>query len=470
MARNHLLFVGGDWRPGARGHRLDLIDPATERGIGQVACAAPDDIDDALAAAAGALDAWRARAPDDRGRILLDAADLLDARLDAAAADLSEEQGKTVAEARGEYARAVETLQWYGANAADLCAPVALDRSRTLVPSAVGVVAAFTPWNYPAVLNARKLAAPLVAGCTVILKAAEEAPSAGCHLVEVLHEAGAPAGVVNLLFGDPPEISRRLVASAAVKALTFTGSTRVGKQLAALAAANLQRCVLELGGHSPVIVCADTDLPAAARAICDYKFECAGQSCNAPSRVIVEATVYERFLEHLVAMAGAIRVGDGRDPATDMGPMANARRIEAMRALIGDAVDRGANVLIGGAEPAGPGFFWPPTILTDVPADARILREEPFGPVLAVSRFEDFDDAIRQANTTDYGLASYVFTASRDRRAQATAGLAVGSVSFNRLKGIAADAPNCGIDDSGYGYEGGMEGLREFQYLKLVNH
>jgi succinate-semialdehyde dehydrogenase / glutarate-semialdehyde dehydrogenase len=470
MSRNHLLFVDGHWRAGGDGRTLPLIDPATESSIGRVAHACAADVAEALASGSAALEGWARKTPCERGGILLEAADILAGRIEMAARDLSEEQGKTIAEARGEYDRAVETLQWNGRNAEAACAPIRIDDGRSLVPRPVGLVAAFTPWNYPAVLNARKLAAPLAAGCTVVLKAAEEAPSAACHIVASLQEAGAPSGVVGLLFGNPPDISGQLLASRSVKALTFTGSTAVGKQLAALAAGNLQRCVLELGGHCPVIVFADADLATAAKAICDYKFECAGQSCNAPSRLIVEARVYDAFLERLVERAKSIRIGVGSDPQTAMGPMANSRRMDAMRELTADAVDRGAHVALGGERLDRPGYFWPPTILTDVPDNARVLLEEPFGPVLTVSRFQDGDDAIRQANATPYGLASYLFTGTDSVAAAVTARLAAGAVGVNRLKGVSADAPNCGIDDSGYGYEGGLQGLREFQYLQVVSH
>ena len=469
MPYDYRLFINGTWRSGDHGTGIPLIDPATAKPIGQVARASRQDIEDALTAAAASAATWRATSARERGDMLISAARLLETRIEAAARALSAEQGKTIAEATGEYARVIETLMWNGAQAEVLCAPVTVDGHRVIMPEPIGVVAAFTPWNYPAVLNARKLAAPLAAGCPVILKGPEETPSSAVFLVEALVEAGLPKGVVNLLFGDPPLISETLLGSPIVRVMTFTGSTPVGKQLAAMAAANLQRCVLELGGHSPVVVFADADIAAAVAMITEYKFECAGQSCNAPSRLLVEAAAYDDVVARIVAAAQAITIGVGSDAATGMGPMANIRRIEAMERITADAIERGATLLTGGTRIDREGFFWPPTILADVPPEALVLHEEPFGPILTVERFSSIGEAITRANATDYGLASYFFTGSPTTEARMVAALSAGSVSINCMKGVSADAPNAGINQSGYGYEGGVEGFRAFQNLKLVN-
>ena len=469
MNKVHKLFIDGVWRAGGDGMDRAVINPATERELGRVAIASTVDLDDALAAAHGSLLTWSKISARQRGEVLIAAARILEGKSATAARALSDEQGKTLREARGEYARAVETLRWNGEQAEALSAPIKIDSDRALLPEPLGIVAAFTPGNYPAVLNARKLAAPLAAGCPVILKAAEETPSAGIALVEALVEAGLPHGAVNLVFGDPAQISMHLLSSPLVKVLTFTGSTAVGKRLAAMAANNLQRCVLELGSHSPVIVLADADIDEAARAISDYKFECAGQSCNAPSRILVEHTIYSTFMERLVELAAGIKIGSGDDPKAQMGPMANIRRIEAMAKLTQDAVERGARIETGGARLDREGFFWPPTILSNVAPESAVLHEEPFGPILTVTSFATVEAAIEQANSTRYGLASYCFTVADDSKRALIGGLAAGSVSVNRLKGVSADAPNAGIGDSGYGYEGGTEGFRAFQNLKLVN-
>ncbi|UPK28185.1 aldehyde dehydrogenase family protein [Bradyrhizobium sp. 195] len=463
------LFVNGAWRAGGSGTDLPLINPATEQECGRVAVASASDLDDALTSAQRSLLPWSNTSAASRGKLLVRAARILKEKIEAAAAALSREQGKTLAEARGEYSRAIEMLEWNATHAAKFSAPLPIDEKRVLVPEAIGVVAAFTPWNYPAVLNARKLAAAIAAGCPVILKAAEETPSAGAYMVEALHEAGIPPGVVSLVFGDPPMISEYLLRSPIVRALSFTGSTPVGKQLAKIAASNLQRCVLELGGHSPVVVFEDTDIAKAASAISDYKFECAGQSCNAPSRILVARPVYEAFLARLVRAAQRIRIGRPDDSETDMGPMANTRRIAAMERLTKDAVNRGARVETGGKRIDRPGFYWMPTILSNVHPESEVLREEPFGPILTVAPFTTIDQAIAEANATEYGLASYFFTESSEIQKRMILSLSAGAISINHLKGVSSDAPNAGIKQSGYGYEGGLEGLRAFQSLKLVN-
>lgn len=468
-ATSYQLFINGRWRAGSDGITLPVTNPATEKVFGSVAAASASDLDEALASAERSRQAWSSRPAKERGAILVAAARLLATKAGDAAKDLSTEQGKTIAEATGEYARAVETLEWNGMHAEELSAPIPMGPNRMIVPEPLGVVAAFTPWNYPAVLIARKLAPALAAGCPVILKGAEETPSAAVHFVEALRQAGIPDGVVNLVFGVPVQISRHLLSSPIVKVLTFTGSTEVGKQLAKLAANNLQRCILELGGHSPVVVCEDADLANAVPAISGYKFECAGQSCNAPSRILVARPLYEEFLSRMTEAARKIRMGAPDDPATEMGPMANARRIEAMQRLVKDAVDRGACIETGGTRLDQPGFYWPPTILTGVPKEAKVLHDEPFGPILTVAPFDTIEEAIEEANATEYGLAAYFFTGANDAKRALIGGLSVGALSVNYLKGVSADAPYGGVKQSGYGYEGGEQGFRSFQSLKLVN-
>ncbi|CAH2406765.1 NAD-dependent succinate-semialdehyde dehydrogenase [Mesorhizobium ventifaucium] len=468
-ARSYELFINGKWRAGSSRATSPVINPATEKVFASVAAATVSDLDEALASAERSRRAWSSRPAKERGDLLVAAAGILAAKVRDAAKDLSEEQGKTFPEATGEYARAVETLEWNGTHAVGLSAPIPLGLNRMIFPEPLGVVAAFTPWNYPAVLIARKLAPALAAGCPVILKGAEETPSAAVHIVEAFRQAGIPDGVVNLVFGVPVQISRHLLSSSIVKVLTFTGSTEVGKQLAALAANNLQRCILELGGHSPVIVCEDADLARAVPAISEYKFECAGQSCNAPSRILVARPLYKEFLSRMTEAARKIKIGLPDDPGTEMGPMANARRIEAMQRLTKDAVERGARIEVGGARLDRPGFYWPPTLLTGVPKDAKVLHDEPFGPILTVAPFDTIEEAIEEANATEYGLAAYFFTGTAEVKRALISGLSAGALSVNYLKGVSADAPYGGVKQSGYGYEGGEQGVRSFQNLKLVN-
>ena len=466
---DYRLFVNGKWRAGGDGVELALINPSNAKEFGKVAAASITDLDEALRSASTSRIAWSNTAAPERGALLIKAAQILRENIEPAAIALSMEQGKTLAEARGEYARAVETLEWNGEHAEELCARIYMGEKRMIVPEAIGVVAAFTPWNYPAVLNARKLAAPLAAGCPVILKGAEETPSAAVFIVEALEKAGIPRGVVNLVFGNPPMISEHLLGSPIVRALTFTGSTVVGKQLAKIAANNLQRCVLELGGHSPVVVFEDSDISKTVSAITTYKFECAGQSCNAPSRILVARSIYKIFLEKLIDSSNQIKIGEPDDPATEMGPMANARRVEAMERLTKDATLRGAKIEAGGKRLDRPGFYWPPTILSNVHPDSAVLREEPFGPILTITPFDTAQEAIDEANATEYGLASYFFSDSPETQKLMINNLSAGAVSMNYLKGVSADAPNGGINQSGYGLEGGVEGFRTFQNLKLVN-
>jgi succinate-semialdehyde dehydrogenase/glutarate-semialdehyde dehydrogenase len=467
--RSHQLFINGSWRNASDEAVVPVISPVTEKPIAAVASATGQDLDDALVAADRSGKAWAMFPPNQRGEILIKASRLLAEKIDVAAKDLSDEQGKTIAEATGEFKRTVETFEWNGTHAERLCAVSKIDQSRTIKPEPAGTVAAFTPWNYPAVLIARKLAPALAAGCTVILKGAEETPSAAVRIVEALQAAGIPDGVVNLVFGVPAKISTHLLASPIVKILTFTGSTAVGKQLAKASADNLQRCILELGGHSPVVVCEDADLATAVPAILEYKFECAGQSCNAPSRILVARAVYADFVARITDAARAIKIGAPDDPATEMGPMANARRIEAMQRLVKDAVERGARLELGGARLEQEGYYWPPTILTEVPRDAKVLHEEPFGPILTVAPFDDIQEAIDEANATEYGLAAYFFTEKPETKEALANGLSAGAISVNFLKGVSADSPYGGIKQSGYGYEGGEQGFRSFQNLKLIN-
>jgi succinate-semialdehyde dehydrogenase/glutarate-semialdehyde dehydrogenase len=302
----------------------------------------------------------------------------------------------------------------------------------------------------------------------VIIKGADEVPSATRIVVRALQEAGLPDGVVNLLHGDAPAISEQLLDSATVRAFSFTGSTAVGKRLAQRAAGTLKRCVLELGGHSPVLVFADADLDASVAAIAAYKFECAGQSCNAPSRVYIERSVYDGFADRMATTAREWQVGDPLRPDTAMGPMANSRRLAAMTRLTDDAVSKGAHLMSGGARLASRGYFWPPTVIKDVPATAVVMSEEPFGPLLALRPFDSFEEAIASADANPYGLASYVFTASQEVARKAAAALAAGSVGVNELRGVAPDVPSSGIKDSGYGFEGGRAGIEAFLNLKVV--
>jgi succinate-semialdehyde dehydrogenase / glutarate-semialdehyde dehydrogenase len=458
------LFIDGEWRAGSDGRAEPIINPETEEPIDCVAHASPRDVDEAIDAATRASAAWLAIGGEARGAILTRAARLIADDHETGAIALTREQGKPLAESRAEYARVIDTLAWHGKAARDALEPrlsvnASAGTNTTIMPEPIGLVAAFTPWNYPAVIAARKIGAALAAGCTLVLKGAEETPSAAVRIVEALAAAGLPPGVVNLVFGHPPTISAQLLDAPAVRAFSFTGSTAVGKQLAARAASRLTRCVLELGGHAPVLVFADADLDAAVDAIAAYKFECAGQSCNAPSRIYVEASRYTAFVERFAHRARGLHLG----------PLANPRRLIALKRLVDDAITRGARIVAGASDRLPRrGYFWPPTILTDVPDDAMMMTEEPFGPLVAISPFATFDEAIARANANPYGLAAYVFSRSSDIARAAARALAAGSVGVNELRGVPPEVGIAGIKDSGYGYEGGQSGIDAFLNLKAV--
>ena len=472
MNHDFSLFINGDWCHSDKHHFCELINPATEQVIGRVAYASKTDLDRALAAAERSFPTWRDTPASSRVKILRQAATLLHERIDAAAPLLTCEQGKPLSESRQELARAAETLAWNAKEAEQIleyrsCS--AQDCYKFVAPEPIGVVAAFTPWNYPAVVSARKVAPAIAAGCSIILKAAEEAPSSAVAIAMALADAGLPPGVLNLVFGDPPLISQHLLASPIIKKFSFTGSTAVGKQLAKLAATTLKRCTLELGGHAPVIIFEDADVDTAAKAIAAYKFKGSGQSCNAPSRIYVHEALYQPFLKQFIEIVQNIRIGNGMKEDTDMGPMANLRRIAAMERLVADAVAKGGRVVTGGKRLPQVGYFWPPTVLTEVVNDAAIMHEEPFGPIILIAPFTNFDEAIYKANRNPYGLAAYIFSNSPVIVEAAARALEVGSVGINQLSGVSPDTAVGGIKDSGYGYEGGHEGLKAFLNLKLIN-
>ncbi len=463
------LFIDGRWCNGSGSRFADVTGPATGTTVGRVALASSADVERAIRAAQSSFSAWRGTGANDRAVVLRRAASILAERAEGTARALTIEQGKTLRESRAEVERAVATLAWHANEASRICAPRSTADGSTVVrPEPLGVVGAFTPWNYPAVIVARKLGAALTAGCTVVLKAAEETPAVATMIVAALDEAGLPAGVVNLVFGDPAAISTQLLDSPDVRAFSFTGSTAVGKQLASRAGHTLKRCVLELGGHAPVIVFEDADVDAAVNAIAAYKFECAGQSCNAPSRMYVHESQYARFVDALVDAARALVTGDGLDDATDMGPLANERRLLAMERLVADARTHGARVRTGGVRLERSGWFFPPTVLTDVGERAALLTEEPFGPLAPVWPFASFDEAVTRANATPYGLAAYVFTRNADTAEAAARALDVGSVGINELRGVPPDVGISGVKDSGHGYEGGQPGVEAFLNLKAV--
>jgi succinate-semialdehyde dehydrogenase / glutarate-semialdehyde dehydrogenase len=467
-----LLLIDGRWTEAEAGETLPVHNPATEEVIGSVAHARRADLDRALAAAERGFEEWRRVPALERARILHGTARELRERAEHIAHLLTLEQGKRLAEARYEVERAAESSEWMAGEAQRIYGRIiparAANITQWVVRDPVGLVAAFTPWNVPVNQIVRKVLGALAAGCSIIVKGPEETPASCAEVVRAFVDAGVPPGVVNLVFGTPAEISAYLVPHPGVRKISFTGSTAVGKQLAALAGRHMKRTTMELGGHAPVLVFEDCQVEAAARASCGNKFRNAGQSCINPTRFLIERSVYERFIDAFVAAAEAIVVGPGLDPTTNMGPLANARRIAAMQALVADALEKGAVLKLGGQRIATRGYFFEPTVLVDVPLEARVMNEEPFGPLALLRPFDDLEEAIQESNRLPYGLAAYAFTGSHAIASQVAARVHSGMVSINHFGLGVPETPFGGVRDSGHGSEGGAEAIEAYLQTRFV--
>ena len=465
-------FIEGEWRT-TNEIGQDVLNPANESVLAFLPHATEKDLEDALESAQRGFKIWRDTPVQKRASILHKTADLIEERSEQIARIITMEQGKPLREAQGEMLRTVETFRWNAElefenlERRSVLRPTGLRQNVRVEP--VGVSLGLTPWNFPAFLAARKLAPALAAGCSMILKASEETPGAAVSLVRALSDAGLPEGVVNLVFGVPAEISEKLFASEIVRKISFTGSVPVGKQLAALASSGLKRCTFELGGHSPAIVCEDTDLDAALSTLTAFKFRNSGQVCIAPSRFLVHRSHYDSFVNGFVEAAKSQRLGDGLEEETTMGPMANIRRIDSMENFVQDAVKSGAQLLTGGKRWGDVGYFWEPTILVDVPEESVIMREETFGPVAPIIPFDSLEEAIEKANSLSYGLAAYVFTKSDKTTEILVESLESGGIAVNSAAPVPSDLPYGGFKDSGYGYEGGIEGVEAYLHKKLVS-
>lgn len=465
------LLIGGRWRD-ADAHR-PVLDPGTGETLGSVPLADASCLADAVEAASAGLQVWRNTPPADRAAVLLRAATLLRERAETIAPDLVREQGKTLAGARGEIARGISLLEWDAHEGRRLdgrvipCGP-GLNVAARREP--IGVVAAFAPWNAPFSSPMRKVCGALAAGCALVLKPAEETPAGAWHIAQALQDAGLPPGVLNLVFGRPDEVSAALIAHPAVRLITFTGSVAVGRQLAELAGRHLKPAIMELGGHAPVIVMADADVEAAARQGVQSKAINSGQICVSPTRFYVERAVHDRFAEAFIAAAATIRTGHGLDPASQMGPLTHGRRVDAIDALVQDARHRGAQLGCGGIRPAGPGCFYPLTVLAGVPAEARVWREEPFGPLAVIEAVDGLDEALARANALPLGLAAYAWTRSAAQAEAFAQRVEAGALAINHYTASTAETPFGGMKDSGFGREGGIEGVQAFTVLKSVSH
>jgi len=465
------LYIGGAWRQTAE--EQPVLNPADESVIGAVPLASHADLDDALAAAAEGFKVWSRTAPRTRAEIMLKAAALMRARAEEIAFSITLEHGKPLAQARLEVVRGCEFFEWdagEGQRAYGRVVPSEPGIRYVVMHQPVGIVAAFSPWNFPMSQPCRKIAGTLAAGCSIIIKAAEETPAGALHIARALHDAGLPPGVLNLVFGVPAKISDYLIPKPQTRLVAFTGSTAVGKHLSELAARHMTPVLMELGGHAPVIVCDDVDPVAAGHASAIRKLRNAGQVCTSPTRFFVQESIYERFAKAFVEKAQTVTVGNGLDEKTQMGPVANHRRIEAMEALVADARARGARVLTGGERIGNRGYFFPPTVLAELPDDARAMREEPFGPMALINPVRSVEEAIEKANSLPFGLAAYGFTHSAARADLLTESLEAGNVSINTLEASVAEVPFGGVKDSGYGREGGAEGLHHYMTVKTLSH
>ncbi|NYT79281.1 NAD-dependent succinate-semialdehyde dehydrogenase [Alcaligenaceae bacterium] len=469
------MLIDGQWLDCTGRDSEPVINPATGETIAQLPHATQADLDRAVKSASAALPLWRARALAERVGILKRAGQLIQERSGEIARWLTMDTGKPLKEATGEVMAAGTTLEWYAEESRRLYGRTIPGKNPEHILSVllqpVGVCAAFSPWNFPATLSARKIAGAIAAGCSLVIKPAEETPSAAIAVARALMDAGLPAGVLNVVFGAPAEISDYLLSRDEIRKFSFTGSTAVGKILAEKAARGLKKATLELGGHAPTIICEDADLESVVEALVQAKCRTAGQVCIAPTRVMVAEPLYEKFIAAIVPRMERVRVGDGLNPESEMGPLIGPRRANIMKELVEDAQSKGARVLCGGKAPDAQkrGYFWMPTVLADVPHEARVMNEEPFGPIMLVQKYKTLDDAISEANRLPYGLAAYVFTQNSITRRRVVNEIESGAIGINSFYVSMNEAPFGGIKESGYGVEMGSEGLREYLNIKLVS-
>lgn len=466
-------YIDGEFIQGDGRREQDVLNPATNLPIGKLPHATKADLDRALSSAQRAFESWRNSSPMLRSQILRKVGELARERAQEIGRNITLDQGKPLAEAIGEVTVCSEHADWHAEECRRIYGRVIPARSsqvqQTVLREPIGVCVAFSPWNFPFNQAIRKVAAAIGAGCSVIVKGSSDTPSAVVAIANLFHDAGLPPGVLNVVWGDSAMISDHLIRSPIVRKISFTGSTPVGQQLAALAGSLMKRCTMELGGHAPVIVCDDADIDSAVDQLVGYKFRNAGQVCVSPTRFFVQEGAYDHFVGRFVAKAQAITVGDGLEAGTRMGPLAQRRRIAAMEGFVDDARQRGANILTGGHALPGEGNFYPPTVITDLPEDARFLNEEPFGPMAGIVRFRDLDDALQRANRLPFGLASYAFTRSAKSAHAISRGLEAGMVSINHIGLALAETPFGGIKESGYGSEGGSETFDGYLTTKFIS-
>jgi len=467
------LYIDGHWREGAEARKLPVLNPATGEVMGDLACAETADLEEVAEAANRGFEVWRKISAFDRYKMMRKAAQLLRDRVETVAQLMTLEQGKPLAEARMEVMAGADTIDWFaeeGRRAYGRVIPARqIDVYQLVIKEPVGPVAAFTPWNFPINQIVRKLSAALAAGCSIIVKAPEETPASPAELIRAFIDAGVPAGVVNLVYGDPAHISTYLIAHPAIRKISFTGSTPVGKQLAAMAGQHMKRMTMELGGHAPVIVFNDADIALAAKTMAASKFRNAGQVCVSPTRFLVQEGAFNEFVDQFVIHAEKLKVGNGLEAGINMGPLANPRRMSAMQNLVADAAQKNGKLKTGGKALGTAGNFWAPTVLTELPLSARAMTEEPFGPMALINPFKTFDDAVQEANRLPFGLAAYAWTRSARTAQQIAASVETGMITINHLGLGMPETPFGGVKDSGYGSEGGTEALEAYLNPKFVS-
>jgi succinate-semialdehyde dehydrogenase/glutarate-semialdehyde dehydrogenase len=468
------LLIGGEFRASSRGPRAEVVNPCTEEVLWSAPSAGADEVNEALAQARAALKSWSAVHGWERAKVLRGIARAMERRKAEIARALSLEIGRPITQSEGEVLIAIEQFDWFAGEAERLFGETIPSRQGgrlQAVPEPVGIVAAFTAWNFPVNLLARKIAPALAAGCPIICRPSEQTPLTSTLIAMACVEGGAPAGVVQMLHGPADVVTPLLMEAEEVRKISLTGSTRVGKMLLAQAANTVKRASMELGGHAPVIVCDDTDVDAAAAQCAMFKFRNAGQVCIAPNRFYVHDAVVQQFTEGMVAAARALVLGDSQDPTSTMGPLTLASQRDRVEALCDETVSEGARCLTGGRRPASrnKGFFFEPTVLGDVPDGARIMREEPFGPLAPIATFRDLDDAIERSNSTPYGLSAYAFTSSQNKAEALSRGLQSGMVGINTFMIAHAEAPFGGINHSGMGREGGRQAILDYTNVKLTH-
>jgi len=472
MYQDSQLLIDGSWGPASAGRTHPVVNPATGQTIGTFAWADKSDLDRALASVDKGFKVWKKVSAHERSKIMRKAANLLRDRVEHVATLMTMEQGKTLSEAKAEIQNGADTIDWFAEEGRRTYGRVIPARAegiyQLVVKEPVGPVAAFTPWNFPINQIVRKLSAALAAGCSIIVKAPEETPASPAELIRAFVDAGVPAGAVGLVYGDPAAISSYLIPHPVIRKISFTGSTVVGKQLAALAGQHMKRVTMELGGHAPVIVFDDADVQIAAKAMASSKFRNAGQVCISPTRFLVQEGVYDSFVEQFAANAKRLKVGDGLAAGVNMGALANPRRSKAMEVNVEDAGKHGAKVRTGGHAIGSKGNFWEPTVVTELPNDAKAMNEEPFGPLAIINPFKTFDDAVKEANRLPFGLAAYAWTRSAKTANAIANAVETGMISINHVGLGIPEVPFGGVKDSGYGSEGGTEAMDGYFNTKFI--